>query len=171
MNRNTLEGYQIRTAHNNESTLIIHMLKEIAQWLKDKEINQWQYLLEGRDDEEIAQAVTNNNTYIILKENEMIGTFTVSSTQSDWDRHIFGEDVFFDSLYLHRLAIIPKYMKRRIGERILMWIQDNMHTDKKFLKLDCVANNTKLNKFYKNNGFEYFGVADGHNKYRKRIKK
>ncbi|MDZ5609041.1 GNAT family N-acetyltransferase [Bacillus pseudomycoides] len=171
MYQNTLEGYHIRIAHSDESILIINMLKEVAQWLKEKEIDQWQYLLGGGDDEEIIQAVINKNTYIILKGNEMIGTFTVSSIQSEWDRHIFGEDALSDSLYLHRLAIIPKYMKSRIGERALMWIQDNMHTGKKFLKLDCVANNLKLNNFYKNNGFEHFGEADGHNKYRKRIKK
>ncbi|MBC6972161.1 GNAT family N-acetyltransferase [Bacillus sp. Xin] len=171
MYQNTLEGYQIRTAHGEESILIIHMLKEVAQWLKEKEIDQWQYLLAGEDDEEIIQAVNNKNTYIILKENEIIGTFTLSSIQSEWDRHIFGEDALSDSLYLHRLAIIPKCMKNRIGEGALMWIQDNMNTEKTFLKLDCVANNTQLNNFYKNNGFEHFGVVDGHNKYRKRMGK
>jgi len=81
--QNILEGYQIRTAHNDESPLIVKMLKEVAQWLKEREIDQWQYLLEGGDDEEIIQAVINKNTYIILKENEMIGTFTVSSVQSE----------------------------------------------------------------------------------------
>lgn len=171
MYQNTLEGYQIRTAHSEESILIVHMLKEVARWLKEKEIDQWQYLLAGGDDEEIIQAVNNKNTYIILKENEMIGTFTLSAIQSEWDRHIFGEDVFSDSLYLHRLAIIPKYMKSGIGEKALIWIQENKHADKKFLKLDCVTNNTKLNNFYKNNGFEHFGVVDGHNKYRKRMGK
>ncbi|WP_410983016.1 acetyltransferase [Bacillus cereus] len=87
MYQNTLEGYQIRTAHSDESILVIHMLKEVAQWLKEKKVDQWKYLLEGGDDEEIIQAIINKNTYIILKENEMIGTFTVSSIQSEWDRH------------------------------------------------------------------------------------
>ncbi|WP_459502606.1 GNAT family N-acetyltransferase [Bacillus sp. C1] len=171
MPQNTLKGYQIRTAHNDESIFIINMLKEVAKWLKEKGIDQWQYLLEGGDDEEIIQAVINKNTYIIVKENEMIGTFTVSPIQSEWDRHIFGEDALSDSLYLHRLAIIPKYMKSRIGEKTLMWIQDQLHADKTFLKLDCVANNNKLNNFYKYNGFEPFGEIDGHNKYRKRMGK
>ncbi|PEE44839.1 GNAT family N-acetyltransferase [Bacillus pseudomycoides] len=167
---NTLECYQIRTAHSDESTLIIHMLKEIAQWLKKKGINQWQYLLEGGDDEEIIQAIKNKNTYIVLKDNEMIATFTLSSIQSEWDRHIFGEEIISNSLYLHRLAVIPKYMKRGIGKNILIWIQEHMENDKEYLKLDCVTNNIKLNNFYKNNGFEYVGVTDGHSKFQKCMK-
>ncbi|MBY0597496.1 GNAT family N-acetyltransferase [Bacillus bingmayongensis] len=168
---NTLKDYQIRKAHNDESTLIINMLKEIAQWLKKNEINQWQYLLEGGDDEEIIQAVTNKNTYIVLRNKEIIATFTLSSIQSEWDRHIFGEEADANSLYLHRFAIVPKYMGKGIGKDILIWIQEYMKNNKEYLNLDCVTSNIKLNNFYKRNGFEQIGVTDGHSKFQKRMKK
>ena len=119
------EGFTIKIAANEDSGKIIKMLKELAQWMKDHEINQWRFLLEGGDDEEIKQAISNQETYIVLKDNEIVATFTLSSKQSEWDRHIWGDDISTDSLYLHRLAIIPAYMKKGMGRRILAWIQNN----------------------------------------------
>jgi len=162
------EGFEVKIATNHECSLIIKMLKQIAQWMKDNEINQWRFLLNGGDDEEIEQAIMNRETYIVLKEQDIVATFTLLSKQSEWDRHIWGRDISSESLYLHRLAIIPTYMKIGIGGSILNWIQDNV-SDKEFLKLDCVATNSKLNNFYQCNGFELIGVTDGHSKYQKRL--
>ncbi|ALC90534.1 acetyltransferase [Bacillus sp. FJAT-18017] len=164
------EGFQIKIASKDDSSVIIKMLKLIAQWMKDKDINQWRFLLEGGDDEEIEQAIINQETYIVLKDKDIVGTFTLLSHQSEWDRHIWGSDLSSKSLYLHRLAIIPADMKKGIGKCILAWIQDNV-SDKEYLRLDCVTDNSKLNNFYMNNGFELVGVSDGHSKYQKGIKK
>ncbi|WP_052342683.1 GNAT family N-acetyltransferase [Bacillus sp. EB01] len=164
------KGFQIKIASQDDSRVIIKMLKLIAQWMKDNDINQWRFLLEGGDDEEIEQAIINQETYIVLKDKDIVGTFTLLSQQSEWDRHIWGSDLSSKSLYLHRLAIIPTYMKKGIGKSILAWIQDNM-SNKEYLRLDCVTDNSKLNNFYMNNGFELIGVSDGHSKYQKSIKK
>jgi len=163
------EVFEIKIAAIEESSAIIKMLKQLAQWMKENDINQWRYLLDGGDDEEIKQAIVNQETYIVLEDKDIIATFSLSSKQSEWDRQLWGNDTTLSSLYLHRLAIIPAYMKKGIGKSILKWIQENM-SDKEVLKLDCVADNVKLNNFYKCNGFEFIGVTDGHSKYQKRMK-
>ncbi len=168
MRLENVDGFTIKIATNDDSSEIIKMLKRIAQWLKDNEINQWRYLLDGGDDEEIKQSIHNQETYIVLKDKEIVATFTLLAKQSEWDRHIWGSDHSSESLYLHRIAVIPEYMKKGVGKSILTWIKDNVN-DKKYLKLDCVAENSKLNYFYKNNGFELIGITDGHSKYQKKI--
>lgn len=160
--------FEIKIAAIEESSAIIKMLKQLAQWMKENDINQWRYLLDGGDDEEIKQAIVNQETYIVLEDKDIIATFSLSSKQSEWDRQLWGSDTTLSSLYLHRLAIIPAYMKKGIGKSILKWIQENMR-DKEVLKLDCVADNVKLNNFYKSNGFKFIGETDGHSKYQKRI--
>lgn len=45
MERNTVKEYTIRTATEEESDSIITLLREVAEWLQHKEVNQWQYLL------------------------------------------------------------------------------------------------------------------------------
>ncbi|HWL24623.1 MAG TPA: GNAT family N-acetyltransferase [Ureibacillus sp.] len=167
-NNDSLKGFDIKIATNEDSGTVITMLKQIAQWMKDNEINQWRFLLEGGDDEEIAEAISNEETYIVLNGAEIVATFTLLSKQSEWDQHIWGEDQSSNSLYLHRLAITPTYMNKNLGKSILFWIENNVN-DQEFLRLDCVAENSKLNNFYKNHGFELVGITDGHSKYQKRL--
>ncbi|MCM3708506.1 MULTISPECIES: GNAT family N-acetyltransferase [Cytobacillus] len=164
-----MDEIEIKKAAKHHSSTIINMLKQIAQWMKDHDIYQWRFLLDGGDDEEIEQAIINQETYIVLKDKDIVATFSLLSKQSEWDRHIWGIDNAPDSLYLHRLAIIPLYMKKGLGKVILDWIQENAN-EKYYLKLDCVTDNIKLNNFYKRNGFELIGITDGHSKYQKRIK-
>jgi hypothetical protein len=169
MNLEFGDGFTIRRAANEESNKIINLLKQTAQWIKENKINQWRFLLEGNQDEEIKQDILNEKTYIVLKGNEMVATFTLLSQQSEWDRHLWGDDSSSKSVYLHRLAVSTPYMKRGMGKSILDWVQNNV-SGSEYLKLDCVAENRKLNTFYKNNGFELVGLTDGHNKYQKLIK-
>ncbi|GHH99310.1 GNAT family N-acetyltransferase [Neobacillus kokaensis] len=163
------DSFQIRIATSDDRNSIIHLLKQLAQWMKDNEINQWQFLLAGGDDAEIAQAIENNETYVVMKDNDLAATFTVSTIQSDWDRELWGEDNSSNSLYLHRLGIDLNYMKIGVGRAILSWIESNFQGEVEYVKLDCVADNMKLNHFYKNNGFELVGVTDGFNKYQKKL--
>ena len=165
-----IKDLQIHLAVTDDTNRIIDMLKQVAQWMKENSINQWRFLLEGGDDEEIEQAILNRNTYIVLKGYELVGTFTLLHKQSEWDRDIWGEDSVSNSLYLHRLALVPMCMKQGFGSKILNWIVKNTDSPIEYLKLDCVADNPKLNNFYKANGFELIGVTDGHSKYQKSIK-
>nr|WP_226641297.1 GNAT family N-acetyltransferase [Mesobacillus subterraneus] len=165
---NLLRTENVRLAVSDDGQRIINLLKTTAQWIQNHGINQWQYLLSGGEDKEILEAVKQQETYIVLSDEELIATFTLSDTQSDWDRHIFGENHEEDSVYLHRLAILPSQMAKGIGKEILHWIDNNYSTDKSYLKLDCVADNSKLNQFYVANGFQYLGETDQHSKYQKK---
>ncbi|HDR3767932.1 TPA: GNAT family N-acetyltransferase, partial [Bacillus anthracis] len=85
MERTTIKEYIIRTATEEESDSIITLLKEVAQWLQHKEVDQWQYLLGGEATDEILEGIREKYTYVITKEDEIIGTVTVSPKQNEWD--------------------------------------------------------------------------------------
>ncbi|GGB60896.1 N-acetyltransferase [Fictibacillus barbaricus] len=166
---NIMKNLEVKKASRGDVEYVISLLKEVAQWLKSNEIKQWSYLLEGGEDEEIKKSIQQNDTYLVLQEGELIATFSLSSEQNEWDHHIFGKDTSSDSLYLHRLAVRPAYMNRGIGKRILRWVEENSQSKKQFLKLDCVADNPRLNQFYRESGFEYLGETDNHCKYQKAL--
>ncbi|PGT19420.1 GNAT family N-acetyltransferase [Bacillus cereus] len=168
MERNTVETYNIRIASQEESDNIIILLKEVAQWLQHKEVDQWQYLLGEEATAEILEAIRETYTYVVMKEEEIVGTVTVSPKQSEWDEYIFGKEEVSDSLYIHRFAVKRKYKGNGIGEWMLRWIEENVQHDKEYLKLDCVGHNRILNDFYKRSGFEYIGSTDGLSKFQKR---
>ena len=48
MERNISKEHEIRIATEIESDSILLLLKEVAQWLQYKEVDQWQYLLERK---------------------------------------------------------------------------------------------------------------------------
>ncbi len=94
MERNTVIEYTIRTATEEESDSIITLLKEVAQWLQHKEVDQWQYLLGEEATAEILESIKEKYTYVVTKEDEIIGTVTVSPKQNEWDEHILGKRKF-----------------------------------------------------------------------------
>ncbi|TCW50214.1 hypothetical protein EC917_11799 [Bacillus thuringiensis] len=168
MERNTVKEYTIRTAIEEESDSIITLLREVAEWLQHKEVDQWQYLLGGEATAEILEGIREKYTYVVTNGDEIVGTVTVSPTQNEWDERIFGKAEVSDSLYIHRFAVKRKYKGNGIGEWILQWIDENVQCDKEYLKLDCVGHNCTLNDFYKSSGFDYIGSTDGLSKFQKK---
>ena len=57
-------------------------------------MDQWQYLLGGEATDEILEGIREKYTYVITKEDEIIGTVTVSPKQNEWDEHILVKRKF-----------------------------------------------------------------------------
>lgn len=160
-----MNTYEIRKVAEEETSAVIVLLKEVAAWLQKNDINQWGFLLDGGEDEEIRQAIKDRATYVACKNDEFLATFTLYSKQSEWDRHVWGQGENSEVLYLHRLAVRPDHMEKEIGKEILRWIDENLF---KTIRLDCVADNPKLCAYYEKNGFSLIGTtADGHCKFQK----
>jgi GNAT superfamily N-acetyltransferase len=158
----------IRLAEPYESSHIIKLLRDTAHWIQEQGINQWSYLLDGGEDEEIVRCIENNQTYVVEKNGELTATFTLYPSQNEWDQEIWGHQEE-NAVYLHKLAVNSAYMKQGIGNVILSWISEAVRAD--LIRLDCVADNEKLNAFYKENGFELTGVTKGHSKFQKQVHK
>lgn len=160
-----MNTYEIRKATEEDASTVIALLKEVAGWLQKNDINQWGFLLEGGEDEEIQQAIKDSATYVAWQDDEIIATVTLYSQQSEWDQHVWGIEENPEVLYLHRLTVRPQHMKNGIGKEILNWVDENLHNT---IRLDCVAHNPKLCAYYEKNGFSLIGTtADGHCKFQK----
>lgn len=146
------------------------LLTEAALWLKDQEINQWDYLLTGKEDEEIEDAILKGETYLVFKGDQPVATFNLNMNPSEWDRLVWG-NVSLDAIYLHRLTVRRVDAGQNIGAAIFEWVLEHMKsTGKTYLRLDCVGHNGKLNHFYKKQGFEYLGSSpNAHSKYQMKL--
>ena len=159
---------KFRLARNTELNQVTQLLKEAAAWLKSEGINQWSYLLSGGEDDEIERAILKGETYVAEYEGKLLGTFTISPVQSEWDFDLWGQ-VEGESLYLHRLAVHMEYRGHGMGNEMIRWIESEFTGQYTYLRLDCVANNRKLNQFYLDNDFLFVGSIDEFNKYEKRL--
>ncbi|MEH7072660.1 GNAT family N-acetyltransferase [Neobacillus drentensis] len=153
-------------ARSEEIEPIRKLLKENAVWLQSKGINQWSYLLDGGEYDPIHRAILIEETYVLEIDNKVMGTFTASLKQNDWDIEIWGKSIE-PSVYIHRLAIGLNAKGNGLGWEALQWTENYFANRVSYLRLDCVAHNQKLNEFYQNCGFTLVGQTNGFNKYQK----
>lgn len=165
----SLRDYEVSVATSKEADHILGLLKDAAKWLKEKGIDQWGFLADGGEDVEVRQAINNNKTFIVKRDDKIVATFTLYQTQSSWDKYIWG-NLNDGAVYLHRLALTRFKIGSGLGKEVLQWLEiylgkEGINT----LRLDCVGSNNKLNEFYRNNGFEKVGTVDGHSMFQKNI--
>ena len=94
-----------------------------------------------------------NYSYVIVNEKkEIIGIIVAYFRVAD-EKHIF------DSLYLHRLAIAPKYQNQGIGTQAINYFINKAYEQIPWLlnisaQTNDTADNQKVINFYKNIGFK-----------------
>lgn len=145
-----------------------------ANWLKSLGMGQWGHFLDGYGRDDIMASINSGTALLIVRDEEVVGTVTVQLTPDEWDIHIWGGQYLEDSVFLHRLVLNRSETGKGLGKTILKWIESNLEypIDKKFIKLDCVGDNTKLNQYYLSNEYSFLGVTeDGHSRYQKEINK
>lgn len=151
---------------------LMELFLETASWLQSKGLSQWRHFLEGYGRDDVMQGIENDTTYIITKDDVLAGTVTISTSPDHWDKHIWKQSTLSDSVFVHRLAVKRTFSGHGLGGGVLRWMERELTfpSDKRYLRLDCVANNNKLNEFYVQNGYAYVGSSeDGHSKYQKDI--
>ncbi|WP_205127044.1 GNAT family N-acetyltransferase [Paenibacillus ginsengarvi] len=63
--------------------------------------------------------------------------------------------------YVHRLVVARSYGGRGIGGELLDWAADYIRErGKRWLRLDCMADNERLNVYYRGAGLRYVGRVD-----------
>ncbi|GEK92230.1 GNAT family N-acetyltransferase [Alkalibacterium kapii] len=151
-----MDKAQVKTAQLNDLSLVRKLLTDTAKWLREKGSTQWAGLLKGEDVHNIEEAIKRKEVFLVYRSQKIIGTFALWSTQTKWDQELWGENESNDFLYLHRLALGNNEHGRNAGSILLDKAKEiTISKDKKGLRLDCLADNTYLNTFYKKNDFSF----------------
>lgn len=83
--------------------------------------------------------------------NETMGTVTLQ-----WEDPTFWGEQPPDAGYVHRLAVRRAFAGQGIGNRILGWAEDEVRAARrKFLRLDCAADNPRIRAYYEALGFRF----------------
>lgn len=160
---------QIGTIHSDvkvfqakieDTEAVLQLLVQTAQWLKSKGSTQWSGLLEGDDSHQTPEAIKRGEVYIFMQGNLLAGMVMLKEHGSAWDHELWGDEDYERAVYLHRLNINREIAGKHLGEAIVNWSSSGIHFDgKDRIRLDCIANNEKLNAFYLSSGYEYKGSA------------
>ncbi|ORX80864.1 acyl-CoA N-acyltransferase [Anaeromyces robustus] len=126
---------------------IYQLLKIVTTDLHNRGINQW---TEEWKIEDIREFVLKQNFYVqrLEKKGEIIGMFSLEENKLLLEQ-------FPKSLYLSKIALLPKYQKKDFGVKIIQKAIEIVHSQGKVVVLDCWSGNQKLKEYYTKLGFKY----------------
>ncbi|SFE72565.1 hypothetical protein SAMN05216378_3851 [Paenibacillus catalpae] len=148
-------------AREEDTAAVLQLLVNTAKWLESKGSAQWNALLHGEDSHQTPEAIKRGEVYLFVQEDTLLGMVMLMQQASPWDRELWGEEGHESSVYLHRLNINRAAAGTNLGEAIVSWASTGIHfPGKDRIRLDCIANNPKLNDFYLNScGYAFKGMA------------
>ncbi|OAB46194.1 GNAT family N-acetyltransferase [Paenibacillus glacialis] len=169
-NKYVNERVSASQANLKDTEDIMRILIGNARWLQSKGSTQWSGLLHGVDSHDMVGSISRGEVFAFKENGVCVGTVILKQMVSEWDNNLWGKDESHSntSVFVHRLAIHREYAGKGLGADILRWAESGVCFDgKDRIRLDCVGDNTTLNRFYSQNGYEYMGEVNGFSKYEK----
>jgi putative intracellular protease/amidase/ribosomal protein S18 acetylase RimI-like enzyme len=150
------EPLAIRRATAEDAEALRALLIEAARWIHSAHgIRQWR---EQMFTSEIVIAFIHDyEVFVAVQGQELAGCFSVH-----WDyEEIWGEKFHDDAGYVHRLTVSRSRKGQSIGKQLLDWAENYIREKgKSWLRLDCMADNPNLNRYYQSLGFSFQGRFD-----------
>jgi GNAT superfamily N-acetyltransferase len=143
---------RVSAAEHRDIDTVLAILDEAATWLQENGIpGLWKP--GGFSRQTFLDQISQEEVYIGWLDGKAVGTFVLQ-----WSDPLFWGARPPDAGYLHKLAIRPECHGRRIGLQMLRWAENKTRTmEKKFLRLDCAAEDMKIRRYYEREGFAYRG--------------
>lgn len=145
----------IREAEREDAELLANLMREAAQVMVDRGVEQWKP--EMFDADTVRSYFDTRRIFLLTAAGRPAGLFTLQEgdpaywAEADDDRY----------LYLHRLTVRPEYRGRDYGGYMLRFAeQEAARRGKLGLRLDCVAHLPSLNAYYVRSGFRFVAERD-----------
>ena len=136
---------------------VMAILREAADWLSARGIQQWFHWYMDVGEHMLRERLEDHEVYLFLLDNSPSGTLTIQ-----WSDPEVWAERGIDGLagYIHGMAITRSAGGMRAGERILEWAVATIAArGLRFARLDAMASNTALCRYYEHRGFRPIGTA------------
>jgi ribosomal protein S18 acetylase RimI-like enzyme len=145
-----------RRALSADRDVVQKLYYDAVEWISAaKGLRQWRR--EAFNDANIVRMIEETEMYIVNLHGEIAGAFYIQ-----WHRdEVWGELYHDDAGYIHRLVTARKWKGRGLGSRMLDWAEERiMANGRSWLRLDCMADNPSLNRYYASLGMTYRDRVD-----------
>jgi ribosomal protein S18 acetylase RimI-like enzyme len=141
---------RIIKAQQGDLDRVLEILDEASRWLSSKGL-ETQWLPSPTFRQTIKDNIDRGEVYVVKDVKKTVGTITLQ-----WNDTKFWGDLPPDAGYIHKLAITRSHARQRLGLRLLHWAEDKSRAEgKKYLRLDCLANNKTIREYYEKAGFTH----------------
>lgn len=146
----------IRRARPEDAEALRGLYIEAAKWIREaRGFNQWRE--ETFAGAYIEQFIGSRDVFAAVLDGKPVGCFSV-----EWeDEEIWGEQFHRNAGYVHRLVVSREHRGQAIGGKMLDWAAEYIGSQgKSWLRLDCMADNPPLNRYYERQGMSFKGRFD-----------
>ncbi len=153
MERDALEAFEVAVAAPDDGAAIAEILEDVQRWLAIRGAAQWTTPF---TDAWIEQKIAAGEFHVARVQGIPIGTLRLL-----WADPLFwGDRDRGDAAYIHTMAVRRNYAGRGIGARLVDWAgKQASDNGRRFLRLDCGADNQSLVAYYRGLGFTPQGSA------------
>ncbi len=137
-----------------DADAVWRLLDDAAIWLEGRGVEQWKPGALPR--RVVANGIARGEFFVLRDAGALIATLQLMES----DPETWGPDAG-DALYLHRLCVARAHAGSEIGRRLLDWAGAAARArGRRWLRLDCVASNARLRRYYTAAGFAERGEVD-----------
>src|SRR5919201_102139 len=152
---------QVRRAHPDEVDAAAEIVEDAISWAGERSFASWPPGSFGPDREgrdRLRPALEAGDLYLILVNGETAGTLSLLRE----DRS-FWPGAPADALYLHGFAVRGSHTGKGIGSAAIAWAaEEARRRGRRFLRLDCLAENPGIRTYYERAGFEHRADTEIH---------
>ena len=147
----------IASALEDDLRRYIALLEELADWLEARGIKQWRSGDFRRSVDYYAESIKRGEVQLAFIGGELVGTLRVLLREPV----VWPDIVEDDAVYVYNLAVKRAWGNHGIGGQMLDWAAARAASlGRRFVRLDCMATNQFLAKYYFQAGFEQRGEVD-----------
>jgi len=148
---------RIVSARSEDLGRYIDLLEEVADWLEARGIKQWRSGNFRLSAAYYAQSIELDEVQLAFIGDELVGTLRVLLREPI----VWPEVVEDDAVYVYNLAVRRAWASKQLGSRMLEWAEDRAGSlGRRYVRLDCMADNEFLRGYYVQAGFGERGEID-----------
>ena len=135
---------------------VLVILDEAAAWIiKQRLPSVWKP--GGFSRRTFLEQISRGEVHLGLVDGTPAGTITLQ-----WADLVFWGEQQPNAGYVHKLAVRPAHAGQKIGVEMLKWAESAAReVGKRFLRLNCLAEDSKIRDYYERAGFVYKGDVAG----------
>jgi ribosomal protein S18 acetylase RimI-like enzyme len=150
------QDVRIRRATPDDAGDVLEVWLDAARWLQVRGIDQWHPARFSPED--AAACIRDTEVWLAETEDGVAGTYLLVWS----DPFIWKERDHAEAGYIHRLAVKRAFGGRGLGLRLLQDAENRIAAyGKRLIRLDCMAANERLNRYYLDAGYACVGRVDG----------
>lgn len=146
---------EFRLAGPADVAEVVGLLTEAAAWARDRGIERWWPI--PFPERIVRRGVERGEVFLVHRTDELVGTIALARE----DPLMWGDQPPVAG-YVHRLAVRRSLAGAGLGRAILEWADGEVRRwGRSKLRLDCLATNAALRRYYLGLGFREVGTVSG----------